>query len=67
MFVYRLGREHTDALPTAKDTGDVLEISAHRVSAQREDPGPEVMSMLRARGVLAACRHRSGLVLSYRP
>lgn len=37
-------------------------ISAPCVSAQREEPGPEAMPVLQARGVLAACPHRSGLV-----
>lgn len=64
IFVYHLGHNHADALPTATDMGDVPGISAHCVSAQQEDPGPEAMSMLQARGMLAACLHRSGLVLS---
>ena len=63
IFVYHLGRDHADALPTVTDMGDITGISAHRVSAQREDPGPEATSMLQARGMFAACPHKSGLVL----
>lgn len=59
IFVYFCGHDHADALPTATDMRDIPGISA-----QREDPGPEAMPTLQARGMFAAHPRRSGLVLS---